>query len=220
MNYYQQLHQMLQNQIVARGVTNPHILEAMQRIPRHLFTPEESRGQAYDDYPIMLPEESATISQPYMTAYMTDALNVQPSDRVLEIGTGSGYQAALLSHLCREVYTIERYESLSRSACEVIQSLGLSNVFFHVGDGLEGWPEKAPFQKIIVTAATREAPFSLLDQLDEGGLLLIPLGNSKHQTLVRFTKQEDDFKREDLIQCVFVPLISNSRDMTQSDHDD
>ncbi|MBN2325702.1 MAG: protein-L-isoaspartate(D-aspartate) O-methyltransferase [Candidatus Omnitrophica bacterium] len=210
---------MLQNQIIARGVTNPRILEAMQCVPRHLFIPEESRDRAYEDYPIMLPEESATISQPYMTAYMTDALNAQPSDRVLEIGTGSGYQAALLSHLCREVYTIERYSTLSRSARDVIQFLGLSNVFFRVGDGLNGWPEKAPFTKIMVTAAMCDAPSSLLNQLEEDGMLLIPLGNSRHQTLIRFTKKEGRFNMQDLIQCVFVPLFSDARDMTQSDHD-
>lgn len=218
--YEKQLLDMLQKQIVARGVTNPRILEAMQRAPRHLFTPQESRDQAYGDYPIMLPEERATISQPYMVAYMSDMLNCHPEDRILEIGTGSGYQAAVLSYLCREVYTVERYASLSNTARLTIEKLGRSNIFFRVGDGLEGWPEKAPFNKIMVTAAMRAAPDSLLDQLGENGSLLIPLGQSHLQTLTRIMKTYSSLERQELIQCVFVPLISKNHDMTKEDDSD
>lgn len=215
--YEKQLVDMLQRQIVSRGMTNPRILEAMQRAPRHLFVPLENRDRAYEDYPIALSEERATISQPYMVAYMTDRLNCQPDDRVLEIGTGSGYQAAVLSYLCREVYTIERYSSLCESAKQMIGRLGRENVFFRVGDGLQGWPDRSPFHKIIVTAAARTVPDSLLDQLCEGGSILIPLGPPNLQTLTRITKTYSSLERDELIQCVFVPLISNARDMTEDD---
>lgn len=217
MNIERKLLDMLQHQIVARGVNNPRILEAMQRVPRHLFVPQEMLEEAYDDRPLALPEDRATISQPYMVAYMTDALHCQPNDRVLEVGTGSGYQAALLSYLCKEVYTIERHYTLSINAQRTVQLLGRSNVFFRVGDGFEGWPEKAPFDKIVVTAATRKLPKSLLDQLKVGGSILIPLGESQMQQLTLVTKTESGFDSQALLPCVFVPLISKSKDLTQSD---
>ncbi len=216
-DYEKQLLNMLQEQIVNRGVTNPRILEVIQRVPRHIFTPVESRHKAYDDHPIMLDEEYSTISQPFMVAYMTDELDCKPDHRILEIGTGSGYQAAILSHLCREVYTIERYASLSRLAQETVASLNRSNIFFQVSDGLAGWIAQAPFDRIIITAASSKPPDLLLEQLSDGGTMLVPIGSSKIQTLTRITKKNDSFKFQDLIQCVFVPLISRNKDMTQCD---
>jgi len=219
-DFERRLLDMLQSQIVARGLTNPLILEAMQRVPRHLFAPPDQLKEAYQDHPITLPEERATISQPYMVAYMTDALQCRPSDRVLEIGTGSGYQTAILSHLCREVYTVERHESLTLYAKRIIHTLGRENVFFLTGDGVEGWKDHAPYDKILVTAAARIPPSALLDQLSDGGMLLIPLGESHIQTLTRIQKKENSFQEEKLITCVFVPLISRSRDMTLGNNSD
>ena len=220
MDYERQLLDMLKNQIVARGIDTAWILEAMQRVPRHLFAPPDLQPEAYQDHPIALSEERATISQPYMVAYMTDALMCRPTDRVLEIGTGSGYQAAILSYGCREVYTVERYESLSANARRIIRELGRENVFYRVGDGIGGWADQAPFDKIIVTAAARTPPPPLMEQVSENGLLLIPLGDSHIQVLTRFHKQGARFESEKLIPCVFVPLISNSKDMTRDSNSD
>ncbi|MFB3785142.1 MAG: protein-L-isoaspartate(D-aspartate) O-methyltransferase [bacterium] len=212
-----QILDMLQHQIVARGIDNPKILEAMQRAPRHLFVPPDMLDDAYQDHPIALPEERTTISQPYMVAYMTDALHCQSTDRVLEIGTGSGYQAAILAHLCREIHTVERYPTLSANAQRAILGLGLTNVYFQTGDGCLGWPEKAPFDKIVVTAAVRRIPRPLLEQLADRGILLIPVGDSQIQTLVHIQRQGNAFVTQRLIPCVFVPMISNEQDLTQAD---
>ncbi|MEW6238009.1 MAG: protein-L-isoaspartate(D-aspartate) O-methyltransferase [Candidatus Omnitrophota bacterium] len=217
MNYETLLLNMLQRQVVARGIRNPRILEAMQRVPRHLFVPEECRDQSYDDKPLALPEDRATISQPYMVAYMTDALQCQSTDRILEIGTGSGYQAAVLSCLCREVYTIERHYTLSINAQRTAQSIGRENIFYRTGDGLQGWREKAPFDKIVVTAAARKTPLALIEQLKEDGVLLIPLGPSEMQILTSIRKKNGKGVPSELISCVFVPLISKNNDLTQVD---
>lgn len=218
--YEAELIDMLQNQITARGVTTPAILEAMQRAPRHLFVPEEYRNAAYEDHPINLPAERSTISQPYMAAYMTEALLCQPHHRVLEIGAGSGYQAALLSYLCAQVYTVERYENLVENAIRSIQRIERNNVNFKVGDGLLGWPEHAPFDRIIVTAAARKPPRSLADQLTMGGFMLIPLGDSQIQTLTRIKRTEDGYKAESLTPCVFVPLVSSEGNLTEIENHD
>lgn len=198
---------MLQQQIMDRGITNPRVLEAMYNVPRHLFVPKEYQEEAYLDQPLALPEERATISQPYMVAYMTDALQCNPMDRVLEIGTGSGYQAAILADMCKEVYTLERYYSLSVNAQRTIQMLGYHNVFFRVDDSMEGWKDKAPFDRIIVTAAAQKTPQNLVDQLNDGGVLLVPIGDARVQTLTRIRKKGDKTKSENLIPCVFVPII-------------
>lgn len=216
-SYDRQLLDMLQNQVTARGINDARILEAMQRAPRHLFVPEASLDKAYDDHPLALPAERATISQPYMVAYMTDALRCPPQCRVLEIGTGSGYQAAILSFLCREVFTIERYGNLRNQAETTVHELGRMNVHFKTGDGLEGWPDKAPFDRIIITAAARKPPKALAEQLAEGGSMLIPLGDSQIQTLTRVTRTESGFEAEKLIPCVFVPIISNRRSLTEDE---
>jgi len=217
MNYEPLMLDMLQRQVVARGIRNPRILEAMQRVPRHLFVPEEYRDQSYDDKPLALPEDRATISQPYIVAYMTDALQCQPTDRILEIGTGSGYQAAILSCLCREVYTIERHYTLSINAQRTSQNIGRENIFYKTGDGFQGWREKAPFDKIIVTAAARRTPSALIEQLKEDGILLIPLGPSEMQILTCIRKKNGKGIPSELISCVFVPLISRNNDLTQVD---
>lgn len=216
MDFERQLLDMLQNQIVSRGIANPRILEAMQRVPRHHFVPVEYLYEAYQDHPVTLPEPQSTISQPYMVAYMTEALQCRETDRILEIGTGSGYQAAILSYLCREVYTVERHESLMRSAERILQSFGIKNVHCRVGDGVWGWKEQAPFDRIIVTAAAQTPPASLLEQLTDSGILLIPLGEPNLQTLTRIQKIGMRIQSENLISCVFVPLITTTPNTTPS----
>ncbi|MDP8244148.1 MAG: protein-L-isoaspartate(D-aspartate) O-methyltransferase [Candidatus Hinthialibacter antarcticus] len=218
--YELRLIDMLQNQITARGMTTPAILEAMQRAPRHLFVPDELRHAAYEDHPLNLPADRSTISQPYMVAYMADALACEPQHRVLEIGAGSGYQAAVLSYLCAQVYTVERYENLVQNAIQSIQSVQRDNVNFKIGDGLQGWPEHAPFDRIIVTAAAKKPPRALAEQLTMGGLMLIPLGDSQIQTLTRIQRTEDGYKAEALIPCVFVPLVSDQGDLTEIENHD
>lgn len=214
MDFENELINMLRRQIVERGVHNPKILEAMQLVPRHLFVPEEYQSEAYEDHPIALPEELATISQPYMVAYMTDALQCCSSDRILEIGTGSGYQSAILSYLCKDVYTLERHFSLTMSAMRTLQFIGRHNIHCKTGDTLTEWKEQAPFDKIIVTAASYEIPTVLLDQLKEDGLLLIPLGDSRIQTLTSVRKSNDRIISSAMIPCVFVPLIMQTRTLT------
>lgn len=215
MDFDKDLIQMLQQQIVNRGITDPRILEAFQRVPRHLFVPDESKPDSYKDHPIHLPEDRATISQPYMVAYMTEALHCQPSDRILEIGTGSGYQTAILAHLCKEVYSIERHYTLGINAERTLNMLSIFNAHIKTGDRMDEWQSKAPFDKVIVTAAGKFLPQVLLDQLKEGGLALIPLGESQVQTLTRVTKYATKPNYyEELIQCVFVPLVSQSVDLT------
>lgn len=211
---------MLQNQITARGVTTPAILEAMQRAPRHLFVPEELRPAAYEDHPLNLPADRSTISQPFMVAYMAEALMCEPHHRVLEIGAGSGYQAAVLSFLCAQVYTVERYENLVQNAIQSIQAIERDNVNFRLGDGLQGWPEHAPFDRIIVTAAAKKPPRALAEQLAMNGLMLIPLGDSQIQTLTRIQRTEAGYKAEPLIPCVFVPLVSEQGDLTEIENHD
>lgn len=213
--YDKQLLDMLQNQVLARGVSDPRIFEAMQRAPRHEFVPARFRNMAYEDHPISLPAERSTISQPYMVAYMTQALQCEDQHRVLEIGTGSGYQAAILSHLCQRVYTVERYHNLKDEAELAIRSLGRENIDFRVGDGLTGWPEEAPFDRIIVTAAARKPPKTLAYQLELGGVMLIPLGDSQIQTLTRVQRTTMGFKAKKLIPCVFVPLVSEEGELTE-----
>jgi protein-L-isoaspartate(D-aspartate) O-methyltransferase len=214
MNYEQKLINMLETQIVSRGIDDPRVLEAIHHIPRHLFVPENFQEDAYDDHPISLPEEYATISQPYMVAYMTEALQPGPSERVLEIGTGSGYQSAVLSFLCREVYSLERHFSLSMNAMRTLQYLGIHNVHCKVGDGLNEWQEKAPFDKIIVTAATRLIPQVLVDQLNVNGSMIIPLGEASIQTLTRIRKKENGIESTSLLPCVFVPLVTQTHILT------
>ncbi len=198
---------MVQTQIRAMGVRDEKVLAAMSKVPRHLFVPEAYRPLAYADGPLPI-GQGQTISQPYIVAFMTEALGLSPSDRVLEVGTGSGYQAAVLAELVREVYSIEIIPELGNSAGKRLEKLGYRNVAVRIGDGYLGWPEKAPFDAIIVTAAAGRIPEPLVAQLKDGGTLCIPVGPAGSvQSLIRITKRGDRTEREDLLPVRFVPLV-------------
>jgi protein-L-isoaspartate(D-aspartate) O-methyltransferase len=196
----------LVEELQALGISDPKVLAAMARVPRHLFVPPELRPYAYDDRPLPI-GHGQTISQPYIVALSTQALALTPQDRVLEIGTGSGYQTAVLAELAGEVFTVERLPELSREAQRRLTALGYRNVKFKVGDGTKGWPEEAPFSAILVTAAAPQVPPSLVDQLAEGGRLVIPLGGRTSQDLWLLIKRKGRLEREYLCPCTFVPLI-------------
>lgn len=209
-NHWENLRQqMVAEQLIGRGLTNQKILAAFRKVPRHLFVPEEYRLQAYADHPLPI-GENQTISQPYIVALMTELLNIQPTSRILEIGTGSGYQTAILAELASEVYTIERIGKLSQTAQLILQDLGYSNIHFRVGDGALGWPEYAPYDRIIVSAASPKVPPQLLDQLStKKGLLVLPVGERFQQTLTRIEKNGNQIKTSYHDYCVFVPLITD-----------
>jgi protein-L-isoaspartate(D-aspartate) O-methyltransferase len=200
--------QMVREQIEARGVRDARVLAAMRKVPRHLFVPAEEQGEAYNDYPLAI-GHGQTISQPYIVAYMTDALELKPRDRVLEIGTGSGYQAAILAELVAEVYSIEIVEPLAKEAEARLRRLGYSKVQVRAGDGYRGWPEAAPFDAIIVTAAPSHVPQPLVDQLREGGRMVLPLG-SWEQDLVRLRRTREGILREYLLPVRFVPMTGEA----------
>ncbi len=197
---------MVEEQLIRRGIVDERVLEAMRRVPRHLFVPEDLRHLAYRDSPLPI-GEGQTISQPYIVALMTQALELKGSEKVLEIGTGSGYQAAILSLLAREVYTVERIPSLAERAERTLARLGYKNVRVKVGNGSLGWPEHAPYEGIIVTAATEQVPPPLREQLADGGRLVAPVGGRWSQTLIRLRRRGDQFIREHLTSVVFVPLV-------------
>jgi protein-L-isoaspartate(D-aspartate) O-methyltransferase len=197
---------MVESQIKARGIKDHLVLEAMAKVPRHVFVPEEYADAAYDDRPLPI-GSGQTISQPYMVAVMTEALKLEGGERVLEIGTGSGYQTAMLAEIVARVVTIERKPELAGPAGETLGRLGYSNVELVVGDGTRGYPAGAPYEGILVTAGAPDVPEVLLDQLADGGRLVIPVGNTLQQTLTRVTKQQGGYKTERLEGCVFVPLI-------------
>ena len=190
-----------------QGVTDPRVLAAMESVDRAVFVHERFLDQAWEDQ--ALPIDCAqTISQPYVVGLMTQALQVGPRHRVLEIGTGSGYQCAVLSRLARFVYSVERYKSLLKEAEGKLKALGVDNVFTRHGDGGEGWPEQAPFDRIMVTAASPHEPKDLLRQLKPGGVLVAPVGRGSVQMLNRYTADEDGaFSRESLLEVRFVPLV-------------
>jgi protein-L-isoaspartate(D-aspartate) O-methyltransferase len=197
---------MVREQIAARGVRDPRTLEAMRHVPRHLFVPEVMKPYAYRDSPLPI-GHGQTISQPYIVAFMTEALELKPADRVLEIGTGSGYQAAVLSQICPEVYSMEIIEPLGTDAAGRLKQLGYTNIHLRVGDGYRGWPEAAPFDAIIVTAAPDEIPAALLDQLALGGRMVVPVGRGE-QTLMRIRRTKKGYTRENLLPVRFVPMLS------------
>ena len=197
---------MVRNQIEARGVRDARVLEAMRRVPRHLFVPEALRPAAYEDHPLPIGHEQ-TISQPFIVAWMSEALQVTPRSRVLEIGTGSGYQAAVLAHIVAEVYTIEIVAPLAESARRTFETLGYTNVHAKHGDGYVGWPEHAPFDAVIVTAAPEEIPQPLIDQLRVGGRLVVPVGGPGVQQMTVITKGTDGVTRDERMPVRFVPLI-------------
>ena len=195
--------------IEKEGVHNPRVLEAMRTVPRHEFVPASLRSKAYEDAAFLIGYKQ-TISPPFVVAYMTQAIDPQPSDRVLEIGTGSGYQAAILSRMVKEVYTIEIVEPLGRAAEKRLQQLGYTNVKTKVGDGYLGWPEHAPFDKIIVTCSPESVPQPLVDQLKEGGRMVIPLGERYHQDMYLLEKKDGKLVRQHLIPTLFVPMTGRS----------
>jgi protein-L-isoaspartate(D-aspartate) O-methyltransferase len=197
---------MVKHQIEARGVRDSRVLEAMRRVPRHLFTPESFRHRAYDDSPLPI-GEGQTISQPYMVAWMSELLEIEPEDRVLEIGTGSGYQAAILCELAGEVFTIEKQANLAVAAERRLRELGYHNMVVRTGDGTMGWPEESPFDGIVVTAGSPSVPQPLLEQLAEGGRLVIPIGPSGMQMLTLIRRTGDDYISNEEGSCVFVPLV-------------
>lgn len=195
---------MVRTQIEARGISDPRVLAAMRSVPRHEFVPEHLRAQAYEDRPLPIGEDQ-TISQPFVVAAMTDLARVEPTARVLEVGTGSGYQAAVLATLAAEVYTIEIIPGLAARAEQTLRRLGFDNIVFRVGDGHAGWPEAAPFDAIVVTAAPAEVPQALLDQLAVGGRLVIPVGDAD-QELLEITRSPTGFRRRSVFPVRFVPM--------------
>jgi protein-L-isoaspartate(D-aspartate) O-methyltransferase len=204
--YASERRQMVDTQIARRGIRDKRVLEALRTVPRHLFVAREYRHLAYTDGPLPI-GSGQTISQPYIVALMTDLLHLKGEERVLEIGTGSGYQAAILGVIARQVHTIERHAALARRAAEILEELGLDNVHVHTGDGTLGLPEQAPFDAIIVTAAAPHTPQALLGQLADGGRLVIPVGSLGAQFLECWTRAGEDCKSEEIIPVAFVPLI-------------
>ena len=198
---------MVNSQIRARGVRDPSVLEAMEKVPRHLFVPEAMRAGAYADEPLPI-GEGQTISQPYIVGYMTEALGLRGGERVLEIGTGSGYQTAVLAEVAREVFTIEFIESLSIRAREILRTLGYGNIRFRAGDGSRGWPEEAPFDAVIVTAAAAEVPRALEEELGPSGTMVVPVGTG-FQELLLIRRMKKGLKRERLLSVRFVPLVTS-----------
>jgi protein-L-isoaspartate(D-aspartate) O-methyltransferase len=205
-SYLADRQRMIREQLESRDIHDQRVLEAMRQVPRHRFVPPEHRHLAYADGPLPIGSEQ-TISQPYIVALMTQLLGLQGEEKVLEIGTGSGYQAAVLAHLAAEVHTIELHDSLAKQAESTLKSLGLNNVHVHVGDGSKGWPEAAPYQGIIVTAGAPDVPRPLLTQLDEGGRLVVPVGSRGGQFLERWIRQDSEYRREQIAPVAFVPLF-------------
>jgi len=197
---------MVETQLVVRGITDKKVLDVMGCLPRHLFVDEAFHSQAYSDFPLPIGHEQ-TISQPYMVAYMTEALKLKKTDRVLEIGTGSGYQSAVLSMLAEKVYSIERISALRERAGKTLDSLSCSNVILRVDDGTRGWADEAPFDAILVAAGSPDVPKALVGQLAVGGRLVIPVGDETIQELCKFTRTETEIKKETLGACRFVKLI-------------
>jgi len=207
MNYDIARKRMVEAQVVGRGIRDRRVIDALLKIPRHLFVEEAMAAQAYNDNPLPIGERQ-TISQPYMVALMTELLDLKGKEKVLEIGTGSGYQAAVLAVLADRVYTMERIRPLAMRARKVLDSLGLLNVNIKVDDGTCGWPEEAPFDAIIVTAGAPEIPEDLVRQLAPGGCLVLPVGSQVSQTLVRVRKEANgEVFVEQSIGCRFVKLI-------------
>ena len=201
---------MVRNQLEGRGVRDPATLAAMSAVPRHEFVPKRVQHAAYDDYPLPIGLDQ-TISQPYIVAFMTEALMLKPGGRVLEIGTGSGYQAAVLAEIVDEVFSIEILCELEERARRDLDRLGYTAVKTKCGDGYQGWPEYAPFDAVIVTAAPDHVPQPLIDQLKVGGRMVIPVG-SRYQELIRFTKTDDGVEKERLLAVRFVPMTGEAEE--------
>ncbi|MEX2119860.1 MAG: protein-L-isoaspartate(D-aspartate) O-methyltransferase [Pirellulales bacterium] len=208
-DFVQARSQMVREQLARRGIRQPAVLEAIERVPRERFVAVAEAAEAYADRALTI-DCGQTISQPYMVGLMTQALELSGRERVLEIGTGSGYQTAILAELAREVISVERHAALSRQAAALLGQLGYTNIRLAVGDGTLGWPPAAPYDRILVTAAAGEVPPALWEQLSSDGLLVIPLGDSEGQVLKRYRKQSEGFEADDLVHCRFVPLIGSA----------
>jgi protein-L-isoaspartate(D-aspartate) O-methyltransferase len=206
MDYVALRKRMVEEQLIRRGIKDQRVLAAFYKVERHKFIPENLRMSAYADFPVPI-GEGQTISQPYIVALMTECLELTGEERVFEIGTGSGYQAAILAELAREVYSIERFEGLITRAKSVLDELGYTNVKMKLGDGTLGWPEEAPFDRIIITAASPKIPVPLTEQLKENGKLILPLGESFSQVLTLAEKRKGRLESEQICGCVFVPLV-------------
>jgi protein-L-isoaspartate(D-aspartate) O-methyltransferase len=204
--YERQREEMVRTQIEARGIKAPKVLAAFRRVPRHLFVSEALRDQAYGDYPLPIGEQQ-TISQPYIVAEMTQALDLGEDDRILEIGTGSGYQAAILAQIVYRVYTIERIHSLYLQARNLFDKLHYHNIVMKYADGTKGWRDESPFDGIIVTAGAPQIPDVLIDQMGEGGRLVVPVGNQHTQELTKIFRDEQNIRQINLGGCRFVKLV-------------
>ncbi len=201
-----QQQKMIEKQIMARGIKDPKVLNALKKVQRHLFVPDEYVSSAYNDSPLPI-GYGQTISQPYIVAYMTEIINLKPSDRVLEIGTGSGYQAAVLAEIAKFVYTIEIIPQLGERAEELLKKSGYTNIEVRIGDGYKGWPEQAPFDVIIVTCSPTHIPAPLEEQLAEGGRMIIPVGEKYVQQLIYLVKKKGKLNRMKNLPVSFVPMI-------------
>jgi protein-L-isoaspartate(D-aspartate) O-methyltransferase len=197
---------MVQEQIIARGINDTRVIAALRKVPRHFFVDPGIVNRAYHDSALPIGDKQ-TLSQPYMAARMTEALGLIGNEKVLEVGTGSGYQTALLAELCFNVFSVEKIRALSRKARTLLDRLEYQNIALHVGDGTIGWSEHAPYDAIIVTAGAPSAPKPLLEQLADGGRLVIPVGDEQGQTLLRVTRADGAFKEEQLGECKFVKLF-------------
>ena len=201
---------MVDEQLRARGIRDPRVLEAMARVPRHVFVPDPQRDEAYEDHPLPI-GHGQTISQPYIVAFMSEALRLEPMDRVLEVGTGSGYQAAVLAELAGEVYTVEIIDDLARRAEATLREAGYRNVTVKTGNGYLGWPEHAPYDRIMVTAAPEQVPPALVSQLKVGGLMAIPVGESGFQELRVLRRTESGLETLATLPVRFVPMTGKPR---------
>lgn len=197
---------MVEEQLIPRGIFDERVLDAFRKVPRHEFVLDKSLENAYGDFPLPA-GEGQTISQPYMVALMTQYLDLKPGDRALEIGTGSGYQTSILAELAKEVYSVERFAVLAESAQMILNDLGYTNIKIKVGDGTEGWEELAPYDAIVVTAGAPAVPEPLVEQLAQGGRMVVPIGGGFSQTLTLVRKQDNKITQEEICGCVFVPLI-------------
>jgi protein-L-isoaspartate(D-aspartate) O-methyltransferase len=204
--YRERRERMVKTQLIPRGIKDPRVLDVFAKVPRHLFVDPVQRHMAYSDHPLPIGLEQ-TISQPYIVALMTQSLALKGDENVLEIGTGSGYQTAVLAELARHVYTVERLPQLSEKAQNILQELQYNNISFRVGDGTGGWPEKAPFEAILVAAASESVPPALVEQLSLGGRMVIPVGDSPMQDLLLLIKNQQCIEEQNLCGCRFVPLI-------------
>jgi protein-L-isoaspartate(D-aspartate) O-methyltransferase len=202
---------MVRQQVAMRGVNETRLLAAMRKVPRHQFVPEAVRHLAYTDQPLPIGYDQ-TISQPFIVAFMTEKLQLRPTDRVLEIGTGSGYQAAILAELAREVYTIEIVAPLGERAQGTLQRLGYKNVHVKIGDGYQGWPEEAPFEAVIVTCAPEHVPRPLIDQTREGGRVIIPVGAAGSQLLYLLEKKAGRLQQRAVLPVRFVPMTGSAQE--------